>query len=285
MKTSNDYNLPAIEACLMVMRELFTYLKPYRNQIALVGGWVPYFLLGQYSDDPSVKHVGSLDIDVLLDSSSIPDTAYATILEILQKRGFLHRVDRLGREIPASFVKKVTLETGEEVQVQVDFLAPEYGGSAGSRRHQVVQEMLARKGRGTDIVFTHTELISLSGVLSNRAHVECDMKVADLAACFIMKGIALGERTSEKDAYDLYMLARYYKSGPKSVVADLEALKGHGLMKEAMANIEKEFASVNSLGPVSVAEFLRIIDETERERSQRDAYEIMQFISTQMKQG
>jgi hypothetical protein len=33
-----------IEACVIVMRELFLYLKPYRDQIVLIGGWVPYFL-------------------------------------------------------------------------------------------------------------------------------------------------------------------------------------------------------------------------------------------------
>lgn len=27
-----------IEACVIVMRELFLYLKPYRNQIVLIGG-------------------------------------------------------------------------------------------------------------------------------------------------------------------------------------------------------------------------------------------------------
>ena len=44
MKVKSEYSTREIEACVIVMRELFTYLKPYRNQIVLVGGWVPYFL-------------------------------------------------------------------------------------------------------------------------------------------------------------------------------------------------------------------------------------------------
>ena len=75
------------EACVIVMREFFLYLKPYRNQIVLIGGWVPYFLLEKYGYPGGYdRHVGSLDIDVALDVFSIPETAYESILEILRKK-------------------------------------------------------------------------------------------------------------------------------------------------------------------------------------------------------
>jgi len=102
--------------------------------------------------------------------------------------------------------------------------------------------------------------------------------VANVTACFVMKGIAIGERTSEKDAYDLYMLARYYKEGPESVLAEIEKLKNHGLMKEALRNIEEQFKDVKSVGPVSVATFMGITDREEYERITRDACELLQFI-------
>jgi hypothetical protein len=44
MKFKSEYSSREIEACVIVMRELFIYLKPYGNQIVLVGGWVIYFL-------------------------------------------------------------------------------------------------------------------------------------------------------------------------------------------------------------------------------------------------
>jgi hypothetical protein len=262
------------------MRELFTYLKPYRNQIVLVGGWVPYFLLEKYTPSGSEydRHVGSLDIDIALDAFSIPADAYKTILEILNERGFYHRKDKLGKDIPASFLKKVIFEGGEEIEVQIDFLAPEYGGAPKRRRHQVIQDMLARKGRGTDIVFDQTEIIHLSGPISSGANIELDIKVANVTACFVMKGIALGERTSKKDAYDLYMLARYYKEGPKSVLSELMKLRNHGLMKEALKNIEGHFKDIKSLGPVSIAKFMGITDREQHDRITRDAFELFQFI-------
>jgi len=285
MKFKSEYSPREIEACVIVMRDLFTYLKPYRNQIVLIGGWVPYFLLEKYTSPGSEydRHVGSLDIDIALDAFSIPTDAYKTILEILKDRGFYHRKDNLGKDIPASFLKKIIFDDGEEIEVQIDFLAPEYGGAPKKRRHQVIQDMLARKGRGTDIVFDQTEIIHLSGPISSGANIELDIKVANVTACFVMKGIALGERTNEKDAYDLYMLARYYKEGPQSVLSELKKLGSHGLMKEALKNIEEQFKDVKSIGPVSVATFLGITDKEEYDRITRDAYELLQFIIRGMK--
>ncbi len=278
------FTVEEIEACVIVMRELFLYLKPYRDQIVLIGGWVPYFLLEKYrSPGEYDQHVGSLDIDVALDAFSIPEIDYKTILEILSGRGFYQRKDGLGREIPASFLKKIVLKSGKEIEVRIDFLAPEYGGTPKKRRHQIVQDMLARKGRGTDIVFGHVDVIHLSGPISTGANIELDIKVADVAACFVMKGIALGERTWEKDAYDLYMLARYYKEGPQSVLSELKKLGSHGLMKEALRNIEDQFKDVKSIGPVSVATFMGITDKDEYDRMIRDAYELLQFIVRGMK--
>jgi hypothetical protein len=280
MKVKSEYSTREIEACVIVMRELFIYLKPYRNQIVLVGGWVPYFLLEKYIPPGSGydQHVGSLDIDIALDAFSISTDAYKTILEILKERGFYHRKDNLGKDIPASFLKKVIFEDADEIEVQIDFLAPEYGGAPKKKGHQVIQDMLARKGRGTDIVFDQTEMIHLSGPISTGANIELDIKVANVTACFVMKGIAIGERTSEKDAYDLYMLARYYKEGPESVLSELKKLRNRGLMKEALRNIEEQFKDVKSMGPVSVATFMGITDKEEYERITRDAYELLQFI-------
>jgi len=280
MKLKSEYSTREIEAGVIAMRDLFTYLRPYRNQIVLIGRWVPYFLIEKYTspDGEYDQHVGSLDIDIALDAFSIPADAYKTILEILKERGFYHRKDNLGKDIPASFLKKIIFEDGEEIEVQIDFLAPEYGGAPKRRRHQVIQDMLARKGRGTDIVFDQTEIIHLSGPISSGANIDLDIKVAIVTACFVMKGIALGERTSEKDAYDLYMLARYYKEGPQSVLSELEKLGSHGLMKEALRNIEEQFKDVKSIGPVSMATFMGITDKEEYDRTTRDAYELLQFI-------
>ena len=98
-----------------------------------------------------------------------------------------------------------------------------------------------------------------------------------------MKGIALRERTSEKDAYDLYMLARYYKEGPKSVLEELSLLKHNKLMQEAMRNIEESFKKIDSIGTVSIIVFIGETDNEGRIRLQRDVYEVIRFIVEGMK--
>jgi hypothetical protein len=79
------------------------------------------------------------------------------------------------------------------------------------------------------------------------------------------------------------MLARYYKEGLKSVLSELMKLKNHGLMREALKNIEEQFKDIKSHGPVSIATFMGITDKDEQDRITRDAFELFQFIIQGMK--
>jgi hypothetical protein len=49
----------------------------------------------------------------------------------------------------------------------------------------------------------------------------------------------------------------------------------HGLMKEALRNIEEQFKDVKSIGPVSVATFMGITDKDEYDRITRDDCELL----------
>ena len=81
-----------------------------------------------------------------------PEEKYETIAETLTRIGYAQRTNAAGKSIPASFQK--TIKIGDvPFTMQIDFLAGEYGGTAKSRRHQKVQEMLTYKGRGADLVF------------------------------------------------------------------------------------------------------------------------------------
>src|SRR3990172_1853608 len=73
MPTITEYSFDHVKACLTVLLELLTYLKPYESQIVLIGGWAPYFLTQRNNGDS--PHQGSLDIDVAVNPASIPDKA------------------------------------------------------------------------------------------------------------------------------------------------------------------------------------------------------------------
>lgn len=267
----SEYTADETQAAISVLAELLTYLGPYRDDIVVIGGWVPFFLTqGSANDEP---HVGSLDVDLALDAASISDEAYARIEEILEKRGFKHRMDAKGNPIPHSYVRSVNNAAGQEFDIQVDFLAPEYGGTPKSKRHQRVQGLLAHKARGSDLVFDHFEEKIIDAVLPNGAKQQVKAKIADPLSCVVMKAIAFGDRAREKDAYDLYIIIKHCPNGKERISKGLRESKANKLVQEALEILRKQFASVESLGPVSVAEFMEEREETARAVRCRDAFE------------
>lgn len=118
-------------------------LGKYRNDIVLIGGWVPELLLPR---EP-YPHVGSMDIDLALNHLKIQD-GYKRIEELLISHGYYQEESRH----PYIFFRNV-LVNEQIIRVQVDLLSGEYEGTGKSRRHQVVQGMKARKVRGCDLAF------------------------------------------------------------------------------------------------------------------------------------
>ncbi|GEM_PF-4637508 len=151
----------------------------------VIGGWVPYFLTQRSTGE--TPHQGSLDIDLAINPLSIPDDAYETILEILHQREYEPRRNANGEVIPASYIRIFTNHEGREHTVQVDLMSPEYGGTTSAHRHQPVQDILARKGRGVDLAFTSPVEKRLEGYLPNKAKNAVTLWIANVIACFTMK--------------------------------------------------------------------------------------------------
>lgn len=272
----NEYPADETQAAIMVLAELLTYLGPHRNDIVVIGGWVPFFLTQNVTvDEP---HVGSLDVDLALNIAKITDAAYTRIEEILDERGFKHRLDAKGNPIPHSYFRQVKNAAGQEFDVQVDFLAPEYGGTAKSKRHQRVQGLLAHKARGSDLVFEHFEERDIEAALPNGAKRLVKAKIADPLSCVVMKAIAFRERAHEKDAYDLYIVCKYCPNGKERIAEGMRQNKTSKLVLEALEVLRKEFATVDSLGPVSVADFMQETDATARAVRCRDVLETIQAV-------
>jgi hypothetical protein len=79
-----------------------TTLGAYRDALVLIGGWAPYLILRKFGEpgdfargdfDPrdfatGFAHVGSIDIDFVVDPAAIDADQYATIVELLLTRGY-----------------------------------------------------------------------------------------------------------------------------------------------------------------------------------------------------
>lgn len=282
-RTVDDFGGGIGEASLSVLLELWTILGTYREAMVLIGGWAPYFILKQYQEPENpFQHVGSIDIDVALNPAAIGPREYATIAELITRRGYKPRLNRLGKPIEFAFERDTALPgaTGKAV-VEVDFLAPEYGGTGRSRRHQVIQDdLLARKARGADVVFEHNFPFRLAGFLPNGAEASVEIRVADVVGCLTTKGIAIGQRYAEKDAYDIYAVVANCKNGPRDVAAEVAPFLDNSLVQEAMGNIADKFQTIRAPGPLWVADFLGTSAQ-ERERVAADAYvEVMTFLES-----
>ena len=81
MVTLDDYNDDSIAACRSVLVEAFTVLGRHRGHLVLVGGWVPPLLM------PGAGHIGSIDVDLAIDSRQIPPHLYETIGNDLRRAG------------------------------------------------------------------------------------------------------------------------------------------------------------------------------------------------------
>lgn len=272
MKVKSQYTKTETNACFSVIVELVTYLKKYRDHIVLVGGWVPYFLYGEHKTEEG-KHVGSLDVDLALNFILIPEQDYQTISDILEERGYKYRKDRKGNIIRASYERNFIDENNLEHTVQVDFLASEYGGSSKDKRHQRIQEILARKGRGIDLVFENCCEREIEARIPNGAMNKIKIKVANFCSIIVTKGFAFYERGSEKDAYDIYWLFKNHPKGNKGIVRELSKMKDNKLVAESLRFIKERFSNLDSLGPIAVVNFLEPISDEEKEIIIRDSYE------------
>ncbi|MBI4412457.1 MAG: hypothetical protein HY541_08240 [Deltaproteobacteria bacterium] len=205
----------------------------------------------QKDDDP-FRHIGSIDIDLVIDFLKISKEQYAGIVELMETRGYKPRKDRMGRDIPFSFERTI-----QELKIAVDFLAGEYGGTHKTHRHQRVQsDLLARKARGADLLPEHHLLLQLNGRLPGGENQKSKVRMGDVVSILAMKGITISERYKEKDAYDIYALVAHYKEGALSCFEEIAHVCGKGLVREGMKSICEKFSTESSVGPVWAARFM-----------------------------
>jgi hypothetical protein len=261
----SDYTVEAVEAAHSVLLELSRLLGEYQDSIVVVGGWVPELLLSQAPR----QHVGSIDVDIALDHRKLKEVGYKTILQLLLGRGY--------KPGDQPFIFFRTVQLGDQtIDVEVDFLAGEYTGTARGHRTQKVQDMRPRKARGCDLAVNLATDVTLSGTLPGGGKDTTTIRVASIVPFLVMKAMALAGRLMEKDSWDIYYCIRYYPGGLDRLVDEFRPHLNHGLVQEALAKISEKFASPQHVGPTHVADFEDLSDPGERAQIQRDAFEHVQ---------
>lgn len=93
-----------------VLIEVANVLGAFRNQLVVVGGWVPELLF------PNQEHLGSLDVDLAVAPTALSANVYQTIRARMLDAGYSHHSS------PTRFSKSVA---GVPDPVKVDFISGE----------------------------------------------------------------------------------------------------------------------------------------------------------------
>lgn len=117
-QSAAEYEDRTTAAVKSVLIEIGQILGSYRGKFAVIGGAVPWLLL--HSED--MPHVGTLDIDLGLDSEALGNGEYATLVDSMMTQGYEQRKDarffQLIRTVKAT-------DGGADIDIVIDFLRPE----------------------------------------------------------------------------------------------------------------------------------------------------------------
>ena len=111
LRNTFDYSEGQKAAAHRVLVELVNLFDEYRDEIRIVGGWVPDLMF------PGEGHVGSVDVDVLINHTRLKDSGYLTMSKILLRNGYTEHPEKY-----FSFIKQVNID-GVLYDVDVDILA------------------------------------------------------------------------------------------------------------------------------------------------------------------
>ena len=266
LKSSVDYSEGQKEAAHRILVELVNIFGEYEEDIRIVGGWVPDLMF------PGEGHIGSVDVDVLINHLTLHDEGYQNMSRILLKNGYREHPEKY-----FSFIKTVEVE-GVFYDVDVDILAGMYGGTQEKKRSQHVQGMKALKATGGNFAFDYpSQKISLEAKRPDGAIDVANVSVIAVVPYLIMKTAAMG-RGKAKDSYDIYFLIKHYKGGVKELAKEFQSSTGNKLVQEMKEKLAGKFASPDHAGPKDIVDFLGLTDEDEIEMTKRDAYEHMQAL-------
>ena len=86
-QSAADYDDRTTAAAKTVLVEIGQILGSFRGKFAVVGGAVPWLLLG----DTEMTHVGTIDVDISLNVEALGDGQYASLIEELIEHGYKRR--------------------------------------------------------------------------------------------------------------------------------------------------------------------------------------------------
>ncbi len=266
LKRAVNYSEGQKNAAYMILGEIVNLLNEFADNMRIIGGWVPTLLY------PESDHIGSIDVDVLLNQLEIKRAeSYKTIKRLLMQNGYTRH-----REKYFTFVKTVVVQ-GIAYEVDVDFLSGKYGGDGGNvSKHVDGIKTLPATGGNFAFEFPPTD-VKIEYTRPDGAMDSGHVNVISIVPYLVMKSAALG-RGKPKDAYDIYCTIEYYPGGVRELVKEFAPYAKKELVQNMKEKLQEKFASVSHAGPADIVSFLGITDEEEIDRIKQDAYQKINYL-------
>jgi len=272
IRRADEFDSGVVKASKSVILELGVILRNYFDDLVLIGGWAPYFILQEHQRQ-GFDHVGSIDIDIAV-NPQISGKKYGAIIGLINERGYQAVQDELADVFEFRFERSlISPHDNKQYTIKIDFLTSHYGDKKVQAVHRRIQpDLQALKAKGCQLVFEHFIIIKIEDILPGNGEASCKWKVAGIVSSLVMKAFALGGRYKEKDAYDIdYMIANY-KDGPLSVAEEFKPYLNNEVVREGLSHIQDAFKDILSNGPAWVANFYNITNERERQIKVADVY-------------
>ncbi len=180
-QSAADYEDRTTAAVKSVLVEIGQILGSFRGKFTVIGGAVPWLLLN--NDD--MPHVGTLDVDLDLDSAALGDGEYATLVESLQGCGYeqregVTRAFQLVRTIPAS-------DGGPAIDVIIDFLRPK-DAELVKNAPPIISNFAVQRADGAELALKFYEMVAITGDMPEGGNNTVEIAVCSIPALLAMKG-------------------------------------------------------------------------------------------------
>ena len=260
-----DYDDRTTAAVKSVLIEIGQILGSFEGKFAIIGGAVPWLLLGE----SEMPHVG--DVDLGLDPAALGDGEYARLVEALLDHGYLQRDNlrrfQLVRTVPAG-------DDGPEIDVVVDFLMPR-DAEITRNTPPLVSQFAVQRADGADLALRFYQMVAIEGHMPDGDRNRVNIAVASIPALLAMKGYAIANRLKHKDAYDIYYSVRNFPDGIDALVEATRPLLDVESALQGYRSISDKFRNVDDFGPSSVRRFVEgsdLLGDRTADQWQRDAF-------------
>lgn len=266
LRKATDYSQGQKDAAYSVLGEIVNLLEPFADDMRIIGGWVPTLLY------PDREHIGSIDVDVLLNQEKVQKKrGYETIKELLTRNGY--------RRSPAhyfTYTKRVTID-GVAYDVDVDFLSGMYGGEDGSvSKH--VDGIKTLPATGGNYAFDFPPISRKIDYRRPDGALDVShINIVSVVPYIVMKTAAMN-RGKPKDAYDIYCCINGFPGGIRQLTQEFLPHRDSGLVKQMCERLAEKFASPDHAGPTDIASFMEIRDPEEAERIKQDAFQKVRYL-------